>query len=109
MAVWGKQKGNNSMRIDCGKYILNTDQNENMWIEEKFIGKDKNKNEKESTRMVAGYLRTFESLAKDFLKKKVASVESEQLIDVLNALKQAELEIDGIYIKYKEELSIIAK
>ena len=43
------------MRIDCGKYILLTDSIENMWIEEKFNGKDKNK-PKESTR-VSGYVK----------------------------------------------------
>ena len=44
------------MKIDCGKYILQTDSFKNMWIEEKYMGETKDKEPKEATRRVSGYL-----------------------------------------------------
>jgi len=92
------------MKIDCGKYILNTDANRNMWIEEKFTGKDAKGNDIESTRRVAGYLSNFNELSSDFLKNKLCAADSDNLIDVLIVLRHAEDEIDVIFNRYKEEL-----
>lgn len=96
------------MKIDCGKYVLYTDANENHWIEELYDYKVKNKEgieeDKQGYRRVAGFVGTFEALARDFLKRKLSSDESDCLEKVLDNLVLAEREIDEIYLKYKNEL-----
>ena len=90
------------MKIDCGKYILQTDSFKNMWIEEKYMGETKDKEPKEATRRVSGYLNNIESLSKDFLEKKLYGSDEEQIVNVMNELKQAQNDIDLIVKKYKE-------
>ena len=94
------------MRIDCGKYILLTDVNENMWIEEKFMGKDKDDNPKESTRRVSGYLTKFHQLADDFTHKYICGGDEENIYEVLANLKEAEQEIKIIAESYKKYLDL---
>lgn len=92
------------MRIECGNYILMTDSCCNIWIEEKYMGKDKEDNPKEYTKRITGYLHDFSSLTKDFLNKKLCGSDAENMVDVLNELNIAKKEIDEIYNRYKVEL-----
>lgn len=91
------------MKIDCGKYILQTDDLKNMWIEEKYMGETKDGTPKEATKRVSGYLTNIHNLAHDFLEKRLYGAEEENIKCVLDALCQAQNDIDEIVRKYKEE------
>lgn len=92
------------MKIDCGKYILQTDDLKNMWIEEKYIGMAKDKTPKEATKRVSGYLTNIYALAQDFLEKRLYGADEENIKEVLDVLCQAQKHIDEIVRKYKEEI-----
>ena len=49
------------MNIEAGDYILKSD-GLSMWIEQKYIGKNKSNEETEYTRRVTGYFPTFQML-----------------------------------------------
>lgn len=93
------------MRIECGKYILQTDSFENMWIEEKYIGETKDGKPKEATKRVSGYLTKIDALAHDFLNKGLYGADVDNMNDLLAKLVELQGGIDEICKKYKEEKS----
>lgn len=90
------------MKIDCGKYILQTDSFKNMWIEEKYMGETKDKEPKESTRRVSGYLMNIHDLAQDFMEKGFYGADVDNMNDLLAKLRMLQDEIDIIANKYNE-------
>lgn len=90
------------MDINCGKYILKIDQYKNMWIEEKYMGENKDGEPKEYVRRVSGYLTNIHNLTQDFLEKRLYGSDETEIVGVLEQLKQAQLDIDLIVKKYEE-------
>ena len=83
------------MKIQVGKYTLNSD-SYCMWItEEREINKGKNKGNVRNKRM-SGYARTFRFLLNSFVSKKVMGSDAESLEDLLKLLEQIMADIEEV-------------
>lgn len=80
------------MNIEVGDYILKSD-GLSMWIEQKYISKAKNGEEKEATKRVTGYLPTFQMLFQNFVQHKVRGSEAVNMQEILNDLAAVEKEL----------------
>lgn len=83
------------MTVRTGKYILRSDRF-GLWIEEEFIGKDKNGKERTSTRQVAGFCTSFDSLIEDFLDKKIKDSDAQGFEEAIKAISDATKEAKEI-------------
>lgn len=83
------------MKIEVGNYIINSE-GRSMWIEEKFIGKTRNKEERESVRRVTGYLTSFKALLMDFAEMKIKTSDAKTVEELLSDMAKAEEDLISI-------------
>ena len=75
------------MEIRVGRFILKSD-TMCFWIEEEYIGKDKNKKDKLMTRRVAGYASTYSNLLRQFTDHKHKAIGADTMTKLIRELKQ---------------------
>lgn len=75
------------MEIRVGQFTLKSDQM-CFWIEEEYIGKDKNKKDKLMTRRVAGYASTYANLLRQFTDHKHKAIGADTMTKLIRELKQ---------------------
>lgn len=83
------------MNIETEKYILKGD-GLCMWIEQKYIGKDRKGNEKISTRRVTGYLTSFDQLLKSFVNRKTRGLDSQGMTSLLEDVSKIEEDLNEL-------------
>ena len=83
------------MRIEIGKYIIVSDP-QCMWIEEKYTGETKKGEEKEYTRRVSGYVRTFKELLENFAEHKIRESTARDVKELLADFADCEKELRKI-------------
>lgn len=79
------------MRIQTGKYILNSDAY-SMWIDEEY----KTKTGKVATKRVAGYCNSPMLLLRDFRDKRVTGSDARNMDDMLVVLKETLDEVEQL-------------
>lgn len=75
------------MEIRVGQFILKSD-TMCFWIEEEYIGKDKNKKDKLMTRRVAGYASNYSNLLRQFTDHKHKAIGAGTMTKLIRELKQ---------------------
>lgn len=75
------------MEIRVGQFTLKSDQM-CFWIEEEYIGKDKNKKDKLMTRRVAGYASSYANLLRQFTDHKHKAIGADTMTKLIRELKQ---------------------
>lgn len=80
------------MNIEAGDYILKSD-GLSMWIEQKYIGKNKSNEETEYTRRVTGYFPTFQMLLQNFVQHKARGSEAANMQEILADLAAVEKDL----------------
>lgn len=83
------------MEIRVGKFTLKSD-SLCMWIEEEYIGKDKNKKDKLMTRRVAGYAPSIENLIHQFVSHKHKAIGADTMTKLIKELKQIAEDTEAI-------------
>ena len=83
------------MKIQVGKYILNSEKL-NWWIDEEYeISKGKHKGETDIRRLT-GYCWTFEKCLKSFREQTLGESEATTLLELLEALRSVFEDMDAI-------------
>ena len=77
----------NKIEIKIGRFTLCSD-GKNWFIYETYMGKDKHKQPKEQTRMVAGFAWSIENLERMFVKNRYEDIEAETVTQLVKAMKQ---------------------
>lgn len=77
----------NKIEIKIGRFTLCSD-GKNWFIYETYMGKDKHKQPKEQTRMVAGFAWSIENLERMFVAKRYEDIEAETVTQLVKAMKQ---------------------
>lgn len=75
------------MEIRVGNFILKSD-GFCFWIEEEYLGKDKNDKEKKQTRRVAGYATSLDNLIHQFVAHKHKAIGADTMTKLIRELKQ---------------------
>ena len=75
------------MEIRVGQFTLKSD-TMCFWIEEEYIGKDKNKKDKLMTRRVAGYASSYSNLLRQFTDHKHKAIGADTMTKLIRELKQ---------------------
>ena len=75
------------MKIQAGKYILNSD-SLSMWVEEEYKGKDSKGRTRMQTRRISGYHNNFKALLESFCARRIGSSAAENMKDLLKDLDQ---------------------
>ena len=92
------------MKIQVGKYIINSDKY-NWWIDEEHeISKGKHKGETD-IRHLTGYCWTFERCLKNFCERTLGDNEATTLLELLEALKDVFEDMDTLNrTKFEEDI-----
>lgn len=77
----------NKVEIKIGRFTLCSD-GKNWFIYETYMGKDKHKQPKEQTRLVAGFAWSIENLERQFVKNRYADIEATTVAQLVKAMKQ---------------------
>lgn len=83
------------MDVRIGKYILKSD-GYSLWVEEEYVGKDKNGKEKKQTRRVAGYAYSLDNLIHQFVSHKHKASEATTVAELLKEWKQVAIDTEEI-------------
>ena len=75
------------MEIRVGNFTLRSDER-CFWIEEEYIGKDKDKKDKLMTRRVAGYASSYANLLRQFTDHKHKAIGADTMTKLIRELKQ---------------------
>lgn len=75
------------MEIRVGRFTLKSDER-CFWVEEKYIGKDKDKKDKLMTRRVAGYASSYANLLRQFTDHKHKAIGADTMTKLIRELKQ---------------------
>ena len=75
------------MEIRVGQFTLKSD-TMCFWVEEEYIGKDKNKKDKLMTRRVAGYASSYTNLLRQFTDHKHKAIGADTMTKLIRELKQ---------------------
>lgn len=75
------------MEIRVGRFILKSD-TMCLWIDEEYIGTDKDKKPKKMTRRVAGYASSYANLLRQFTDHKHKAIGADTMTKLIRELKQ---------------------
>ena len=87
------------MNIECGNYILKSD-NMNLWVEEMYT----TKKGEDASRVVTGYHQDFEHLAESFMMRRIRGSDAESMKQLLADMKSAESDMRHIIKKLAKEV-----
>ena len=97
------------MEIRVGRFILRSD-TMCYWIEEEYETKDKKGKTKTTTRKVAGYATSLDSLYRQFTAHKHRAAEATTVEELIKAMKQTAEDIDLIRkTAVKEDLKLMRR